>query len=117
MSYYQVGDIVRIKTKWEILFDLESDTHEEITETALMSVYHINRSMHKYFGCLAQVAEVRSNGYRLIKLESEPYPDKDSPREWNFEEWTWFNYTLEKANYTLSDADPQEWFSILGGDA
>ncbi len=115
---YQVGDIVRIKTKEEILFDLASREHEAISETALAAVYHINGSMHKYFGCLAQVATVLSSGrYHLIKLESESYPDKDSPREWDFEEWTWFDYTLANADYALQDADPQEWSSILGGDA
>lgn len=115
---YQVGDIVRIKTKEEIFFDLERDKHEEITETALVAVYHINKNMHKYFGCLAQVATVLSDGrYHLIKLESESYPVKDSYREWDFEEWTWFDYTLADADYTLQDADPQEWSSILGGDA
>ena len=115
---YQVGDIVRIKTKEEIFFDLERDKHEEITETALVAVYHINRSMHKYFGCLAQVATVSSGGrYHLIKLEFESYPEKDGPHECDFEEWTWFDYTLADAGYALQDADPQEWSSILGGDA
>lgn len=115
---YQVGDIVRIKTKEEILFDLASREHEAISETALVAVYHINEKMHKYFGCLAQIAAVLCNGrYHLIKIESESYPVKDSYREWDFEEWTWFDYTLADAGYALQDADPQEWFSILGGDA